>query len=329
MTADKIRWGILSTANIGLKRVAPAIQASSNGTVVAVASRTQDSADAYAAQLGIPHAYGRYETLLSDPDIDAIYNPLPNHLHAEWSIKAAEARKPTLCEKPLARNAAEARAIVDAFESHGLLFAEAFMYRFHPQTERVRAMVAEGMIGNLQIISASFTFRLGPERAGDIRLKKEMGGGGLMDVGCYCINAMRLMTGSEPDRAAAHAVWGPETGVDEWLTGTLHFPGEILGHFDCGLRSQFANQVELRGDQGRIRVEMAFVGDAATPRTIRYWRGDSHYEEIIVPGANQYTLMVEDFGSAVLEGRPPRFPPADAVANMAVIDLLLESARES
>lgn len=321
---DRIRWGILSTARIGRRRVVPAIQESRNGAVVAVASRSLEAAESFAAEWNIPRTYGSYDGLLADPNVDAIYNPLPNHLHAEWSIKAAQAGIPVLCEKPLASDIAEAKAIVDAFALRQILFAEAFMYRFHPQTVRVKQMVDEGLLGQLQVMQAAFTFRLGPERADDIRLKKEMGGGGLLDVGCYCVNLMRLIAGAEPVEAKAVAHFGP-TGVDEWLAGTLRFPSDVLGHFDCGLQTHFANFCDLRGTEGRILLESVFAAEPDQPRAIRHWRGD-HYEEIAIPPANHYTLMVEDFADALIEGRPPRFPPQDAVENMRVLDRLLKSA---
>ncbi len=321
-----IRWGILSTANIGRKKVIPAIQNSRNGEVAAVASRSLDRARAFADELSIPTAYGAYEELIADPDIDAIYNPLPNSEHATWSIRCAEAGKPTLCEKPLASDAREAQKMVDAFATQGVLFAEAFMYRFHPQTQKVRAMVDEGAIGEVQTLSAAFTFPVRDE--GDIRLSKPLAGGAVMDVGCYCINVMRLMTGEEPAEAHAAARFGEESQVDELLAGVLRFPSGAVGHFDCSLRAFRTHTYEIRGTTGRIQVEAGFIMPADQAATIRYWQGDADaYEEIAVPPADHYQLMVEDFADALLENRPPRFPPEDAVRNMEVIDRLLASVR--
>jgi xylose dehydrogenase (NAD/NADP) len=322
---DKIRWGVISTARIGRRHVIPAIQASRNGEVRAVASRTLDKAKAFAEELNIAHAYGSYEELIADPDIDAIYNPLPNHLHAEWSLRCAEAGRPTLCEKPLAADAAEAQTMVDAFAARGVLFAEAFMYRFHPRAQRVREMVAEGAVGEVQLMQASFSFRVRSED--NIRLRKDMAGGALMDVGCYCVNVMRFVTGEEPERVRAAARFGPTTGVDEWLVGALSFPSGALGHFDCGLRAHRAESYEIRGSEGSIVVEDAFVVDPDTEAIIQYWHESGH-EEITLPPVDQYQLMVEDFADALMEGRPPAFPPQDAVRNMAVIDRLLTSARQ-
>jgi predicted dehydrogenase len=319
---EKIRWGVISTARIGENRVIPAIQASSNGIVAAVASRSLEKAQAFAARLSIPKAYGSYEALLADPDIDAVYNPLPNSEHAAWSIAAAEAGKPTLCEKPLARDAAEAQMMVEAFAARGLLFAEAFMYRFHPQHAAARRIIAEGGIGAPQIISASFTFTVRSEL--DIRLRADLAGGALMDVGCYCVSAMRLLTGEEPAHAAAVARFGA-SGVDEAIAGALIFPSGVVGHFDAGVRASRLHMYEVRGTEGRILVDAAFVPHGLTT-TVRHWHGDD-YVEHSHPPVDQYRLMVEDFADALLHKRPPAYPPSDAVANMRVLDQLIASAR--
>ncbi|MBN1311399.1 MAG: Gfo/Idh/MocA family oxidoreductase [Anaerolineae bacterium] len=323
---DKVRWGILSTANIGRQRVIPAIQGSHNGIVEAIASRGIERAQKAAAEMSIPRAYGSYEELLADPDIDAIYNPLPNHMHATWSIKAAEAGKATLCEKPFASDATEAQQMVDVFKKRNILLAEAFMYRFHPRTRRVKQLVDEGVVGKIQIIQASFSFLMTPERrASDIRLKKEMAGGALMDVGCYCVNVIRLMTGEEPERATASAKWA-DSGVDMNLAGTLEFPSGALAHFGCGFDAVFNSSYEIRGDEGRILVETGFVAPPDGEQVIHIWQGDVH-EKITIPGADHYQLMVEDFADALLDGRPPRYDPQDGVKNMRVLDRLYASAR--
>jgi xylose dehydrogenase (NAD/NADP) len=321
--AKTVRWGIISTADIGAKRVIPAIHHSQNGEVAAVASRDPRRARAFARANGIPTAYGSYEELLADPDIDAVYNPLPNHLHAEWSIRAAEAGKATLCEKPFASDAAEAQEMVDAFAERGILLAEAFMYRFHPRTRRIKEMIGDEAIGDVQIIHAAFSFDIDDED--DIRLKREMAGGALMDVGCYCINVMRFVTGEEPDRASAQAEFGARSGVDERLVGTLGFPSGVLGVFDCSVRTPDRQMVEIRGTKGRIVVDLAFVPPEDEAATFQLWQGDE-VEIIAVPATDQYQLMVEDFADALLNDRPPRFPPQDGVANMRVVDRLLASA---
>lgn len=324
--ADKIRWGVISTARIGQTRVIPAMQQTSNGVVWAVASRNLDTAKAFAAELNIPRAYGSYEELINDPEIDAIYNPLPNSMHAEWSIACAEAGKPTLCEKPLARSAAEAQKMVDAFAQRGVLFAEAFMYRFHPQTQKVKALVDSGGVGKITVMNATFSFAIRPNNEDNIRLSQPLAGGGMMDVGCYCINAMRLMSGEEPNAGHALARIGTDSKVDETLAAVLQFPSGAVGHFDCSLRSAFAHNYEIRGTEGRIRVAEAFVMGPTQDVVIEHWHG-SNYSRITIPGANSYTLMAEDFADALINKRPPKYHPQDGVDNMKVIDMLYASLR--
>lgn len=321
---DKIRWGILSTASIGFRRVVPAMQQSRNGEVTAVASRSLDKAQKYAAERNIPKAYGSYEELLADPEIDAIYNPLPNSEHAEWSIRCAEAGKPVLCEKPLAKDAAEAQTMVDAFASRGVLFAEGFMYRFHPQTVKVKEIIEHGAVGQMTSLNASFTFPIRTED--NIRLNNGLAGGGLMDVGCYCLNVMRLMSGEEPVRGRALARFGEQSQVDEQLAGVLEFPSGVIGHFDCGVRSLRTHTYEIRGTEGRILVEKGFVMEPHEEPIIRWWHGED-YQEFKMPAVNQYTIMAEDFADALLNKRPPRYLPQDGVENMKAIDMLIASAR--
>lgn len=324
MVSAKIRWGIISTAKIGRTRVIPAIQQSSNGVVAAVASRDLSKARAFADEVNIPRAYGSYEELIADPEIDAIYNPLPNSEHALWSIRCAEAGKPTLCEKPLAKNAAEAKTMVDAFTQRGVPFTEGFMYRFHPQTQKVKQLVDSGTLGDLKVISATFSFLLREED--NIRLSKPLAGGSLMDVGCYCVNVMRHMTGEEPVSAKAVQHVGAQSGVDETLSGVLVFPSGAFGHFDSSLRTSFAHHYEIRGTNGRIVVGESFVPGADAETLIQHWTPDDYQEYRIAP-ANQYVLMVEDFNSALLDNRAPRFGPYDGVATMQAIDMLYASAQ--
>jgi predicted dehydrogenase len=216
--------------------------------------------------------------------------------------------------------------MVDAFTSRGILFAEGFMYRFHPLADKVKQMVEDGAVGRLSSINASFTFSVRSED--NIRLSKELAGGSLMDVGCYCINLMRLMTGEEPVSGKAIASWGERSAVDEQLVGLLQFPSGVLGHFDCGVRQQWVHTYELRGSEGRILVEKGFTVQPAEEPIIRHWHGDQ-YEEIKLAAVNHYTLMAEDFAEALLNKRPPRFAPQDGVNNMRVIDMLLKDAQMS
>ncbi len=320
--SDRIRWGILSTAKIGLERVIPAIQQSRNGMVAAIGSRDLARAQQAADALGIPRAHGSYEALLADPGIDGIYNPLPNSMHAEWSIRCAEAGIPVLCEKPLASNAAEADMMVVAFEQHNVLLAEAFMYRFNPQTQKVLSLLRAGAIGDLVLVNASFSFTINPKDTGNIRLSRELAGGGLMDAGCYCVNLTRLMTGEEPVQGKALFRIGSASGVDEVFAGVFEFPSGAIGVVDNTLRSHRVQSYDLRGTAGRIRVEEAFLVPVDRDSLIEHWGPKGEYSRISIPPANSYTLMVEDFADALLLGRPPMFAAGDGAANMRAIDML-------
>ncbi len=321
--AQILRWGIIGTARIGQRAVIPAIQDSHNGTVVAIASRSLSQAQEVARSLGIPRAYGSYEELLADPEVDAVYNPLPNSLHKEWTIRAAEHGKHVLCEKPLALNAAQCDEMIRACRVHGVRFMEAFMYRFHPQIARAKELLDEGTIGPLQLIRASFSFRLSD--LSNIRMRDELGGGALMDVGCYTVNFSRLMTGEEPVEVHAVAVFGEQSQVDETLVGVLRFPGGVLAQIDCSFRAPFRQLCELVGQDGVIQVPAPWL-PGTDDATLILRRGDET-ETITVPGANHYQLMVEHFAECVLTGREFRFPASDGRDNMCVLDALYQSAR--
>lgn len=328
MTEKVMRWGVISTANIGRVAVLPAIQRSSNGQLVAVASRTEEDARTFADKLGIPRAYGTYEALLAADDIDAVYIPLPNSLHREWAIKSAGAGKHILCEKPLALNAAECEEMEAAALQHGVVLMEAFMYRFHPQTEKVLELVQSGAIGEPRLIYAAFTFRLSnPE---NIRLKPELGGGSLMDVGCYCVNISRTIANAapgigEPIEVQAYANWG-KTGVDDEMAGTLRFANGLLAQFSCGLTLERREFYQVAGPEGHLDVQSAFLpgtGDT-TIHELHGRRGSIRHD---IPGVDEYQLMVEHFADCVLSGKPVRYPPSEAAANMRVIEALHRSAR--
>jgi len=323
MVARTVRWGIISTARIAQRAVIPAIQDSRNGTVVAIASRSLPQAQEVARNLGIPRAYGSYEELLADPEVDAVYNPLPNSLHKEWTIRAAEGGKHVLCEKPLALNAAECDEMIRACEAHGVRFMEAFMYRFHPQITRLKELLSSGIIGPLQLIRASFSFRLSDLT--NIRLRKDLGGGALMDVGCYTVNFSRLMAGAEPVEVQAVAHFGDQSGVDETLVGVLRFPAGEIAQVDCSFRAPFRQFCELVGQDGVIQVPAPWLPGTADATIIV--RRDDETQTIAVPGANHYQLMVEHFAECVLTGREPRYPASEGRDNMRVIDALYESAR--
>ena len=227
--AQPVKWGILSTADINRKLI-PGAHASPKVELIAVASRDTGRAEAYAGEWEIDRAYGSYDALLADPDIEAVYIPLPNTLHCDWSIRAMEAGKHVLCEKPLSRHVAEAEEAFAAAKRTGMLLSEAFMYRHNLQTKRIVELIAEGAIGELRLVRSTFSYSL--YETDNIRLQTELEGGALMDVGCYCVNGSRLLAG-EPERVYADAWFGP-TGTDWVLTGSLHFPDDVLGIFDCG-----------------------------------------------------------------------------------------------
>jgi predicted dehydrogenase len=323
MARDKVRFGVLSTANIGRVAVNPAIQASSNGELVAVASRDGARARDFASKAGIPRHHGAYEALLDDPDVDAVYIPLPNSLHRRWTILAAEKGKHILCEKPLALTATECREMAAAAEANGVKLMEAFMYRFHPRTEKAKGLVREGAVGAMRAIRSAFTFRL--TRPDNIRLQPDLGGGALMDVGCYCVNVSRTLVGAEPVAVQAWATWAPG-GVDAQLAGSLLFEGGVVAQFDCALTLERREAYEVAGTEGSLVVPQAFLpGTGEVAVSVRRGREPEVLHSI--GGVDQYRLMVEHFADCVLSDRPVRYPPAEAAANMEVIEALYRSAR--
>ena len=325
MTIQKLRWGILSTAKIGTKTVIPALLQSGNGIVAAIASRDAHAALETARSLGISNSFGSYEALLESPDIDAVYNPLPNSLHKEWSIRAAEHGKHILCEKPLALNTAEVDEMIAAAKQYHVLLMEAFMYRFHPQIAQVRQLIASGAIGETQVIRSAFGFRL--EDYNNIRLNKALGGGSVMDVGCYCVNVSRLIAGAEPMQVHASAVIG-RSQVDETLAAILRFPDNLIAHFDSSFRTDYREWLAVQGSEGRLELEHPFRSHAVGGKgSITLHRKDGTHEVLTTPAVNQYQLMAEHFADAVLNGKPLQYPPELDRGNMRVIDALYESAR--
>ncbi|MGD2175242.1 MAG: Gfo/Idh/MocA family oxidoreductase [Candidatus Brocadiaceae bacterium] len=320
--ADRVRWGILGTADVAEKHFVPAVRGLDNSVAAAVASRDAGRAREFAERLDIPKACGSYEELITDPEVDAIYNPLPTALHAEWSIRCAEAGKPVLCEKPLAPNADAAQRMVDAFAGRGVLFAEALMYRFHPLAKRVKQMVEEGAVGEVRVIQAVFCAMC--EDPANFRLRKDLGGGALLDVGSYCVSVMRMITGEEPEEVCSAGLFS-ENGVDLSLVGTLRFPSGAVGSFGCGLKAEFGCSHEIYGTEGRIFVPQGVVPNPSDEAVIRYWK-QYECEEIVVPPANQWQLVIEDFADALLDDRPVEVPPEDGVRNLRVIDELLACA---
>ncbi len=322
--ADKIRWGILSTAQIAKNSYVPAINESDNGEIVAVASRSLEKAQAFADECGIPKAYGSYEELLADPDVDAVYNPLPVSMHCEWSIKCAQAGKPCLCEKPMARNAAEVEQMVTAFKEKDLLLAEALMYRFHSLTRKALDIIHSGGIGDVKIARSSFNVDICDPN--DIRLRKDMGGGALLDLGVYCVSILRQIMQAEPETIKSVARWGKESGVDETMAGVMQFPSGAIGYFGCGLKAQFDCSYEVCGTTGRLLVDFgAMCAWPGTEFTIKYSH-DGEDEEIVTPACNHYTAMVNDFNEALLTGRPMTYGMEDTLNNMRSIDRIFADA---
>jgi predicted dehydrogenase len=323
MVVRKIRWGILSTANIGRAAVIPAIQSSKNGEVAAVASRDAQKGLEFAARLGIPKSFGSYEALLDDPDIDVLYIPLPNSLHYEWTIKAAKAGKHILCEKPLALSAMQCQEMNAAAKEYGVVLMEAFMYRFHPRTEKVIELVQAGAVGPLQMVQSSFTFRL--TRPDNIRLRADLGGGALMDVGSYCVNISRTLAGEEPVEVQAIAKW-TASGVDAQLAGTLRFANGLMAQFDCALTLARRESYIAAGTDGYYFAPAAFLPGKEDIQLIEFRDGKETQHPF--SGSDEYQLMVEHFSECVLRREQPRYSVLEAAANMRVIEMLYQSARK-
>jgi D-xylose 1-dehydrogenase (NADP+, D-xylono-1,5-lactone-forming) len=320
MANKVLNWGLLSTANINRALITP-LRASKRNHLVAVASRTQESADKYAREWKISRAHGSYEALLTDPEIDVIYNPLPNHLHAEWTIKAVEAGKHVLCEKPLALSVEEVDAIQAAARKHGRIVMEAFMYRHHPQTLKVQEVIRDGFIGTIKLIRGSFSYIL--SREGDVRLDPAMGGGSIWDVGCYPISYARTVLGENPVDVFGWQVTGP-TGIDETFVGQMRFPNDILTQFDSSFIVPLRWFIEIVGSEGTLNIPSPFKPQ--TNEKIYLTRSDKT-ETIQIKGQELYIGEVEDMADAVLLGRDPRVSLDDSRGNVAVISALLESAR--
>jgi predicted dehydrogenase len=313
-----LRVGILSTAKINLLVLAGA-RASADVDVVAVASRDGARAEAYAAEQGIPRAHGSYEALLADPDVDAVYISLPNSMHVDWSVRALEAGKHVLCEKPLSRRPEEVERAFDAADRAERVLAEAFMYRHHPRTARVAELVHGGAIGEVRVIRASFSFALADIE--NVRMRPELDGGALMDVGCYCVSGSRLL-GGEPERVSGEQRLGP-TGVDTTFAGTLRFPGDVLAIFHASMDLPGHQHLEALGTDGTLVVQAPwrpdFGGDVLLDR------GGS-VELIDVPEADSYQLELEDLAAAVRGEREPLLGRDDALGQARTIERLYASA---
>jgi predicted dehydrogenase len=320
----KLRWGILSTAKIGREKVIPALQKSLHNEVVAICSRDAQSARTAADALGIARAYASYEALLADPEIDAIYNPLPNHLHVDWSIKALQAGKHLLCEKPLGLNTADAQRLVDAANAHPHLQAmEAFMYRFHPQWQQAKQLIEQGRIGKLRSVHSHFSYN--NREPNNIRNKVDMGGGALLDIGCYSVSLSRWLFNEEPSRVLGQITAMPGEEVDCLTSGILEFSTGSAS-FTAATKIEPRQYVEAIGEEGSLQLERPFYNDSGDDvQKIRITRNRVQ-EEIQVADSNHYGAMGDAFALSVFNHQPVPTPLADAIANMRAIDALFNSA---
>lgn len=329
ITASRLRWGVLSTASIARKKWIPGARQSPRSGVVAIASRDGAAARAAASELGIPRAHDSYEGLLADPDVDAVYIPLPNHLHLEWTLAAARAGKHVLCEKPLALTAADAERMVEACEAGGVRLMEAFMYRLHPSWRAVRELVASGRIGRLQTVQSWFSYY--NDDAANIRNIRAAGGGALYDIGCYSVNLSRMLFGEEPDRVQAQLRREPADGVDVLTSAMLGFPGGGTATFTCAIRSETDQRVHVYGTEGHISIGIPFNIPPDRPTHVFVTHGGQppvapNVERLTFEVADPYGVEAEAFAAAVLDGTPLPIEPADAVANLRVIERILAVA---
>ena len=319
----KLRWGVLSTAKIGLEKVIPAMQKGEHCEMAAIASQSLEKAQTAAAQLGIPKTYGSYAELLADAEIDAVYIPLPNHLHVPWTSKALEAGKHVLCEKPIGLTTAEAEDLLDeARKQPELKVMEAFMYRHHPQWKKARQLVNEGKIGALQSIHSLFSYYNADP--GNIRNMAQIGGGGLMDIGCYCISLARFIFDKEPQRVLGKLEYDPDFKTDRLCTGIMDF-GSQSSTFTCATQLTPYQRVNIFGTEGRVEIEIPF--NAPPDRPCRIWHQQAEeIEEIVLEICDQYTIQGDLFSLAVLNNTEVPTPLKDSAANMKVLEALVRSS---
>jgi len=326
---NKVRWGVLGVAKIAVEKVIPAMNRGDASEVIAIASRDMGKARRAAEELGLPRAYGCYEDLLADPEIEAVYNPLPNHLHVPWTVKAAEAGKHVLTEKPLALSAQEAKILIEARSRCGVKIEEAFMIRTHPQWLRVRELINAGRIGELRAIQGFFSYR--NRDVENIRNKPEMGGGGLMDIGCYPITTSRFVLGEEPLRVIGLMEYDPEMRIDRLTSGIMEFPS-AQSSFVCSTQLVPYQRMNFFGTKGRIEIEIPFNAPPDRPCRISIDEGDlfgrNRVEEEF-PVCDQFTVQGDLFSRAVREDGQPPVSLEDSVKNMAVIDAIARSASSS
>lgn len=321
----KVRWGVMSTANIGTEKVIPAMQRGEFCDMIGIASRDLAKARAAASELGFTKTYGSYEDLLADPDIEAVYIPLPNHLHVPWSIKALEVGKHVLCEKPIGLSADEARQLLEASKRHpGLKVMEAFMYRHHPQWQKAKQLVGEGKIGEPKTTQMFVSYNnLDPN---NVRNMADIGGGGLMDVGCYCISMPRFMFGAEPERVIGIMEYDPNFGTDRIVSAMLDFGSGRTATWTCSTQLPEYQRFKISGSDGHVEVEIPLNTAPDQPSRIWVQIGEEK-QELTFPACDQYTIQGDLFSQAVINDTPVFTPLEDAVANMEVIEAVARSAR--
>ncbi|WP_346857853.1 Gfo/Idh/MocA family oxidoreductase [uncultured Draconibacterium sp.] len=320
----KVRWGILSTAKIGVQKVIPAMQNGKLISVDAIASRNLQKAKEVAELLSISKSYGSYEELLQDPDIDAIYNPLPNHMHVPWTIRALEAGKHVLCEKPIGMDAQEAQLLLEATQKYPhLKVMEAFMYRFHPQWQKVREFVQTGEIGEVATINSFFSYyNIAPD---NIRNQADIGGGALMDIGCYCISFPRFIFNEEPEQLVADMDFDPLMKTDRLSSAILKFPKGKTSTFTCSTQLMPYQRAIIFGDKGKIEVEIPV--NAPPTETVKITLETKESKQVFAfEPIDQYTLQGEAFSKAIIENTEVPTPLTDAVNNMKVIDAIIKSS---
>ena len=327
-SVSEVRWGVLSTARVAREKVIPGIQGADRCRVVAIASRDEARAAEAARAAGIPTVHGSYEALLADSGVDAVYIPLPNHLHAEWAMAAARAGKHVMCEKPLALTAADAERMIDVAKAQGVHLMEAFMYRLHPSWVAVREIVASGRIGRLVAVQSWFSYF--NDDPTNIRNVLAFGGGALYDIGCYSVNLSRMLFGGEPSRVEASIQRDPLSGVDVLTSGFLEFDGGVAT-FACSTRAEDDQRVHIYGTEGRISIGIPFNIPPDRPTHVFVSHGgeppvDPATETITFETADPYSVEAALFAAAVLDGEPTPVPPQDAVANLRVIERIFRSA---
>lgn len=323
----KLRWGILSTSNFAKTKIVPAMKQCKLCTIDAISSRAREHAFAIAQDLSISKAYGSYEDLLADDELDVIYNPLPNHLHVEWSIKALEAGKHVLCEKPVGLSAQDAQRLIDAAKAHPeLKVMEAFMYRHHPQWRKAKELVDDGSVGELKAIQSVFTYRnMDPK---NVRNMPDVeGGGGLMDIGCYCISLSRFIFGDEPTRVCGQLEMDENFGSDRLVSAMLDFK-QGMASFLCATQLLTYQRVNILGTHGRVEIEIPF--NAPPDRPCKMWRQtENGVEEIVFDICDQYAIQGDLFSDAILNDKPVPTPIDDALKNMKVLDAVKNSAESN